>query len=96
MPLAPIVWVAIPSNRIATAATTKQNEIKPQCAGTRTRPSARTYGFFDVTVDVDVVFVCPGAIALFPCVTVEDVLVFVCPGAVPLFPCEPAEPPGAC
>jgi hypothetical protein len=30
-----------------------------------------------VTVDVDVVFVCPGAVALFPCVTVEEVLVFV-------------------
>jgi len=27
-------------------------------------------------VVVEVVFVCPGAVALFPCVTVEEVLVF--------------------
>jgi hypothetical protein len=56
-----------------------------------TRASVCTYGFFAGFVDVDVVFVCPGAVALFPCVTVEDGFVFVCPGAVALFPCVTVE-----
>ena len=42
VPLAPIVWVAIPSKRIATVATTKQKESKRQCAGTRNRARAFT------------------------------------------------------
>ena len=40
--LAPTVWVAIPSKRIATAATTKQKLSKRQCAGTRNRARAFT------------------------------------------------------
>jgi hypothetical protein len=46
---------------------------------------------FEGILEVDVVFVRPGAVTLRPCVGTEDGLVFVRPGAVVLRPCDAPE-----